>query len=237
MRTVYLGVLLVALSGCKHRPANAPASSDMYTPVAPLALNTCGENGNAWLNVLPNETSQVTVVQNDGSGSVSYGPATVVVVGHSYKVLVDYILYTTTTMPTRWSRSVSGGEDQYYFESPGNRFAFRIKEEPKGIGIDPKQAAVTVVADVTTVRRSQDEESLVAIPVYVGIGFRLEADVVVTKGTVNIGSVSALGVAATAGHISGSLAVQRIGIQGNNVPPVPIPNEISTSTIQSVLQA
>jgi hypothetical protein len=76
------------------------------------------------------------------------------------------------------------------------------------------------------------------IPVYVGIGLRLTANVSVRKGTVNLGSLGALAAAAEAEQVTGSLIVQTLGITGKQVTSsLPLPSELNPTTIQNAIQA
>jgi len=76
------------------------------------------------------------------------------------------------------------------------------------------------------------------IPVYIGVGLRLTANIHVLKGSVNLGSLFALGAAASAGDISGSLVIQTLGISGREISGlIPMPSEISESSIQNAIVA
>lgn len=76
------------------------------------------------------------------------------------------------------------------------------------------------------------------IPVYVGIGLRLTANVTVRKGTVNLGSLGALSAAAEAEKLTGSLIVQTLGITGKQVTSsLPLPSELNPTTIQNAIQS
>jgi hypothetical protein len=81
-------------------------------------------------------------------------------------------------------------------------------------------------------------EADIHVPVYIGFGVRLTANVYVNEGTVNLGSLFALGVAAEAKQISGTLIIQSLGLSGAGVAAaLPIPSEINATTIQSALMA
>ncbi|MBN2684832.1 MAG: hypothetical protein JXR40_06095 [Pontiellaceae bacterium] len=76
------------------------------------------------------------------------------------------------------------------------------------------------------------------VPVYAGVGLRLKANITVEKGSVNLGSLMALGAAVDAENASGSLVVQTLGISGESVSNLlPMPSEISVSTIQNCIVA
>ncbi len=76
------------------------------------------------------------------------------------------------------------------------------------------------------------------VPVYVGVGLRLTANVTVKEGTVDLGNLFALGAAAQAKQISGTLVIQSLGLSGEGVSPlIPIPSEINPTTVQNALMA
>lgn len=76
------------------------------------------------------------------------------------------------------------------------------------------------------------------IPVYVGVGLRLTANISVKKGTVDLGDLFAIGAAASADKISGTLVLQTLGISGESVSAtIPFPNEINNNSIQNAILA
>lgn len=76
------------------------------------------------------------------------------------------------------------------------------------------------------------------VPLHIGVGLRLTANVHVRKGTVDLGNLFALGVAAKDEKISGTLSIQTLGLSGPGVSPlIPIPSEINPTTIQNALVA
>lgn len=78
----------------------------------------------------------------------------------------------------------------------------------------------------------------VIVPTYIGIGLRMTANIKVLKGDVDLGSLYALGAAAEAKQISGSLVIQTLGISGESISSImPMPSEISSSTIQNAILA
>jgi hypothetical protein len=97
----------------------------------------------------------------------------------------------------------------------------------------------TPIADgKVTVMVTQGPNPDVVVPVYVGVGLRLTANVSVKEGNVDLGNLFALGVAAQAKQISGTLVIQSLGLSGEGVSPlIPIPSEINPTTIQNALMA
>lgn len=72
----------------------------------------------------------------------------------------------------------------------------------------------------------------------VGVGLRIIANVVAMESGINLGDLFAIGLAAKANKISGTLMLEVIGIKSKDVTSViPLPSEINQSTIQSAMQA
>ncbi|WP_116790133.1 hypothetical protein [Flavobacterium psychrotrophum] len=75
-------------------------------------------------------------------------------------------------------------------------------------------------------------------PLYVGIGLRLTVNITVNEGSIDLGNLFALGIAAQAKKVSGSLVVQSLGISGDKITGlIPMPSEISPTSIQNAIMA
>jgi hypothetical protein len=76
------------------------------------------------------------------------------------------------------------------------------------------------------------------VATYVGIGLRLSANLTVNSGTVDLANLIAIGAAAQAKQLSGTLVIQTLGISGESIASaIPIPSEISEASIQNALVA
>ena len=111
---------------------------------------------------LTDNSVRIAVRQISGNASLGFGPAKLGYEGNTYQVVLDYINADVSNIRFR----TSGGDI--------NR------------GIAP--AFLTRVADVNQPSAANE----VVVPVYVGIGLRLTANVTVHKGTVNLSSLGAL---------------------------------------------
>lgn len=77
---------------------------------------------------------------------------------------------------------------------------------------------------------------LIKVPLYIGVGLRLTANVSVNEGSLDLSNLFALGAAAQAKQVSGTMVVQTLGISGEKISTlIPMPSEINPSTIQNVL--
>jgi hypothetical protein len=75
------------------------------------------------------------------------------------------------------------------------------------------------------------------VPVYIGIGLRLRANVTVKKGKVNLSNLTALTAAVEAGDATGTMSVQTIGISGRAArTSLLLLDKIDMTTIQNAIQ-
>jgi hypothetical protein len=103
------------------------------------------------------------------------------------------------------------------------------KTDTRSLSATGNQAAIASGADSMAGRQ---------VPTYVGIGLRLSANLTVNSGTVDLANLIAIGAAAQAKQLSGTLVIQTLGISGETVASaIPIPSEISESSIQNALVA
>jgi hypothetical protein len=108
-----------------------------------------------------------------------------------------------------------------------------VKFTTKSFGVKRTESSGKVVARVTS-----EPHPDVLVPVYIGVGLRLTANVAVREGRVDLGNLFALGVAAQARQISGTLVIQTLGLSGEGVSPlIPMPSEINPTTIQNAILA
>lgn len=90
----------------------------------------------------------------------------------------------------------------------------------------------------TLVTASEAAKANAIVPVYIGVGLRLTANIYIKKGSVDLGSLFALGVAANAEQISGTLVIQTLGVSGPEISGlIPMPGEISETSIQNAILA
>lgn len=76
------------------------------------------------------------------------------------------------------------------------------------------------------------------LPLYVGVGLRLKASITENEGSVDLGNLFAIGMAAQAKKVTGTLVVQTLGISGDKITGlIPMPTEISPTSIQNAIMA
>ncbi|PIB29000.1 hypothetical protein BFP78_15550 [Gaetbulibacter sp. 5U11] len=240
-----------------------------YQPIDPIRIKAKQELDSIGIrniiNELPNEATRIAIGKIELNGSISFGPFNVAKSGETYTVIVDYIKYITTSIPAEYSSKYS--QDEYrnkiltdynetldYFDeqSPTEEMLPKIdttkigqKEINKYIELRTNHGSVSEariekfesVEDLEAQKKSLHK---IKIPVYVGVGLRIQASVTVLKDSLdlNLGSLYGLGVAASRNQLNGTLVIQTLGISGENISPaLPIPDRINETTIQAAMQS
>jgi hypothetical protein len=159
--------------------------------------------------LFPDETMRLAIGQIDGTGSVSFGTAKLGTKGSSYIVILDYIKFKTEALPISIKK-----------DSAGKIIEFRAFYYPK--------------KEDTTFSKIPD----MLIPVYIGVGLRLTASISVNEGSIDLGNLIALGIAAESKKVSGTLVIQTLGISGKSITPlIPMPSQINTTSIQTAIMS
>ena len=85
---------------------------------------------------------------------------------------------------------------------------------------------------------SQDNLQAVNIPIYVGIGLRIVANVETIGGSANVSGLGVIGAEADAKQVRGTLVVQTLGVNGKSVAAaLPIQSELNSTTAQNAVVA
>jgi hypothetical protein len=196
-----------------------------YQPIDPLPLNmylshdsssvyikkplSAILSNNSIAQLLPDETMRLAIGQIDGTGNVSFGTAKLGIKGSSYIVILDYIKFKTEGIPLEIAKDSSGKIIDF------RAFYYPEKED-------------------TTFMDKPD----MLLPVYVGVGLRLTASLTVNEGSIDLGNLIALGIAAESKQISGTLVIQTLGISGKSISPlIPMPSQINTTSIQTAIMS
>jgi hypothetical protein len=244
-RLLIAGALGVALGSCQDQPRQAQTQAETqasfaYVPLDPLPVLTDYAAGCEFkegrlvstpkplLDGLPDNAVRVAIRQLDGSASASLGPAKMGAEGHQYQVVLDYINADVVNLRFEVFRKSDGSIQRLEREAEG--------QNPRDASETYEGAAPGGAAGAPPGKPAAGEE--VVIPVYVGVGLRLTANVTVLKGKVNLSSLGALAAQAEAQNITGSLIVQTLGITGKQVTgALPLPSELNATTVQNAILA
>lgn len=184
------------------------------------------------LESLPDISVRFAVASFDTSGGLAFGPAKVTVAGQNYRAILDYV--NVDAIPVSFRIKVTKGTaeltlSQAAAEKDKQNLSYTVRLD--------KEASPSGVASRTSVTERGGGE-LVTIPVYVGIGMRLSADIRALKGEVPLISLGAIGLEAQAKRLTGTLTVQTIGISGESVATsLPLPSALDQTTIENGILA
>jgi hypothetical protein len=223
-KVAILALLALIATGCRSvsNPSTLGEESRWilhgYTPLDPLPVGLTNHPATSnVLQALPDETMRLAIGTFDSSGNLTYGPARLGTANNNYEVILDYIKYSTKSL-----------------EAPKITRAEKGKESTWGF---PKVFGLHVYSSFSSYHAMMMSNTVI-VPVYVGIGLRLRANIYVKSGEVDLSNLLAIGVAAQAKKVTGSLVVQTLGISGENISTlIPMPGEINVTTIQNAIMA
>jgi hypothetical protein len=175
------------------------------------------------MDALPDHTIRMAVRKVSGSARAGFAPVEISSSGSTYQVIVDSIFADTTNV--RFGirvRDGSGGAVDVMSLAP---------DLPDGADIE-----VVRLNDIPQREHAPPEFQEITIPLYVGVGLRLTANVFALRGGINLSNLPALAASVEAERAEASLTMQTLGIYNQQVASTfPIPSELNTSTIQTAL--
>jgi len=219
---LYLLAILFFYTGCSlfTNRVTAPATpgdplnaaSYGYTPIDPVpaTIDSALTDGTSITNVLTDETIRLAIGSINGFANVTYGKDYVGYRGKRYLVILDYIKYTTIPYTVNVWRDTTRIHIRYLTTGPPT--------------LTPPFNDNNVVFGETS-----------TLPLYVGVGLRITADVTVNTDSLNL-ELFGLGVAASANKANGTLVVQTLGVSGENISPLlPLPSKLNETTIENAI--
>ncbi|HKE95475.1 MAG TPA: hypothetical protein VKB34_14270, partial [Povalibacter sp.] len=180
------------------------------------------------LEALPDNAVRMLVEQFDLSGGVTYGSSKTAAKGESYRVTVDYINADTINFPVAIKKQMRSKKKDGVME-PVDLFGTPSED------VEPGTETYSVTRVDPAMTRSADRD-IFNIPVYVGVGLRVSANVYVVGANANISGIGVIGAEAEAERVRGSLIVQTLGVNGKSVAAaLPIQSELNRTTAQNAI--
>jgi len=238
-KSVVCVTVAALLSGCGTsfllpKSEGEKSSGFSYVPLDPLPVSTvtgasCGTNPGvevpekgytfpSLLLSLPDNAVRIAVKTYDRKNVLSYVGSSVGVEGNRYQVILDYINLDVANIP------------------------FYIKTVPEGdklllVSVNRiNRADARAFSPLETQDEKERRDGNVVIPVYVGVGLRLTANLQVLKGKLNLSSLGSIAAGVESGQASGSLVVQTLGVTGKQVSTsLPLPSELNQTTVQNAI--
>lgn len=254
---------LFLLSSCSSISTATQAeklSGYTYIPIDPLPVSiessfepcsACTPTSKV-MQYFPDNTVRIYTEEIDSEGNISYNTANVIKADQkSYRVVIDYIASDVYGSFTVWiakqhTYTNINGTSKTTIQALGTKLPERtfLKDGwnvfDKSKNDELSSTSYNVLSDKECESKLKpnclNHYTKVTIPVYVGAGLRITSNIQSLEGNVNISGLSAIGFAADAKQLSGSLVVQTLGVQGKEISSkLPIQSKLSIDNVQSAI--
>ncbi|HEY7811438.1 MAG TPA: hypothetical protein VIA98_13805 [Allosphingosinicella sp.] len=177
------------------------------------------------MDALPDHTIRMAIREVSGKTEGGFGPVGLSVAGSSYQVVADSIFADATNV--RLGIRVT---------DPNNNLislAALPKQLPTGTKVEVRRGEFE--KDGSDKKFPVDFED-VRVPVYVGIGLRLTANLIARKANLKLSNLPAIAASADANQSTGTLTLQTLGVFNQQVASTfAIPTELSSTSVQNAL--
>ncbi|MCX6921910.1 MAG: hypothetical protein NT154_01635 [Verrucomicrobia bacterium] len=250
-------------SGFTYVPID-PFSVDLVCGSTTNALGVSMAGTNL-LESLPDNAVRIAVEKFELNGNVTYGPAGLSTKGASYKITVDYInadtanvkLFIARSIAVRKFAGLSFSSIKFYKSHPFGieerqllgvnqplpRFAVPGSDQYYVKRVDKQTNYIIDIPEaITALGRTNLDISKFGtefnVPVYIGIGLRVTADITTYESGINVSGLAGIGAGADAKKLSGSLVVQTLGVNGKSIAAaLPIQSDLNQTTTQNAILA
>lgn len=229
-------------------------SSYSYVPIDPISITTepgdsCGSLDSKVLfsvassdknkvsfedlpQAFPDNTVRVAYKTVSANGSVTFGPVNTAQKGERYQIIIDFVNSDVTNQPFIVSKLAT-----HVGRAEEDRFKPFTYLNPSDYPLERVRYEIKAISD-QEIETSSKLQSIVNVPVYIGVGLRVIADVVTIKGDTKISGLGAISIAAENGAVNGSLVVQTLGINGKSITAaMPIQSDLNSTTVQNAIVA
>jgi hypothetical protein len=250
MRASRVLTLIVPLMlSCGVRGAETPGeqvSGYTYVPVDPLPVLTtrapsCTSDAKfqLFLDSLSDNAVRTSIEKFDAKVGATYVSGSSTVKGEMYRITSDYV--NTDTVSVRlWIKkevpvwNATAKLNEYNVTS---LFGFE-EDDSDGRPRYTVKRPIPAEAPLSEKRQLQQSDSQlegfeeVYIPIYIGIGLRLTARVTSVESKVDVAGLQAVGFAAEARRVRGTLTAQTIGLNSEKISDVlPIQSDLNATTV------
>lgn len=181
-------------------------------------------------DAFPDNTVRIAYKTINKNGNISYGPIGASIEGGRYQIVIDYIKSDTVN-------------EKFYVKKVLKNSLGAVVEIPYHNVYDLAAEVVRYEVKHTININPTDKEAIknysaINIPIYVGIGLRITADIITNTEGVGLSGLGALSLAVENKRVSGSLVVQTLGISGKSITAsMPIQSELNASSVQNAIVA
>jgi hypothetical protein len=218
---------------------------DGLTVATQLDFRTCfGDEGKRnsqpprpLLEALPDVSVRFAVASFDANGALTFGPAKVTAAGQTYRAVLDYVNVDALPFEFLLRKNVRTKDGAIVWVGIGER----VRPGDEIMSYEARWVQPYLApADVKSVRDSATSLRFeqVTIPVYVGIGMRLSADILARRAGINLTSLGGIAAEAQVNAVSGTLTVQTLGISGKSIATaLPLPSKLDQTTVENGILA
>ncbi|HEV7596267.1 MAG TPA: hypothetical protein VGO33_14815 [Gemmatimonadaceae bacterium] len=229
-------------SGFGYVPLDGLAIRQIPDPITCFGLDAAGKKVEyaalPLLQLLPDLSVRFAVASFTKDGGLSYGPVKFTANNGGYRAVLDYVNVDDVPVEfyiKKYVRTKDGKE----------KISGVLAALDSGDVVTKYEAKIRPSIYTTTVNISEQQNLLsdplfdrVTIPVYVGIGLRVSADITALKGGVSITSLAGIAAEARANALTGTLTVQTLGLSGKSIAPVlPLPSRLDETTVENSILA
>jgi hypothetical protein len=256
----YVPVEAIRIDGFEPCECAQPAAQ----PGGKTAAEIAAERNKEVLKYLPDNALRISVQEIKANGEIKFGAVGATAKGSRYLVTFDHIISDSSSFDIwiaktaiDWSTGIrqpipirdrlnSGthiiGTEQYHFraESPDNQtppsdveikqifYPWKLK---KMFAWLDKEQFDHNLAEAGELKLTYEKLS---IPMYIGVGLRVEAEIVSAEGGLNISGLQSL----SGSQFSGNLVTKTLGINGEGVQAaIPSDSELNRTSIQNSIIA
>jgi hypothetical protein len=187
------------------------------------------------LQDLPDLSVRFAVASFSADGALTFGPAKITAAGGTYRAVLDYVNVDALPVDVFLRMMVKRGEQP----AAPRKILSPVQQDEEIVSYEAQiQDPPYNAADSVAYQALVEQFEQVTIPVYVGIGMRLSADIRALKSGINLTSLGTIAAAAQANGLSGTLTVQTLGITGKAIATaLPLPSRLDQTTVENGILA
>jgi hypothetical protein len=193
------------------------------------------------LDALPDLAIRFAVAELSGSGQLSFGPSKITSKGSAYRAVLDYVNVDVVPVEFRVRKrivSAFGKEEWALVSQQVPAGAHITAYDAEVVGAPTPANPTPSIFDELRGPQSAAQYERITVPIYIGIGLRLSADIRALEGGINLSGLGSIGAQADAKKLTGTLTVQTLGVTGKAIATVlPLPNKLDQTTIENAILA
>jgi hypothetical protein len=191
------------------------------------------------LQDLPDISVRFAVASLDANGGLTFGPAKLTAEGNTYRAVLDYVNVDAIPQEFYIRKAITTDGKVNPTDSGKKSFDYwGVLHTPAVPSTIVRYEAVArpLAGDTVEFQKAMTEGHYdrVTIPIYVGIGLRITADIRAYKGGISLSSLAAIAAEAQVNSLAGTLTVQTLGVSGKSIATaLPMPSKLDQTTVEN----